>query len=164
MKPDIVELPKDVSPPVYDLIIGVKTMANLGCVLDFQNKEITLDHITIPMRPLRSFMDQKALNSLFQAFVKPSSTKALNDRTVKILDAKYEKANLPQVVEDNCSHLSKSQQTDLSKLLQEYETLFDGTLGDWDTEPIHLQLKPAATPFHGRPFPIPRIHLETLKK
>ena len=113
MKPDIVELPKDVSPPVYDLIIGVKTMANLGCVLDFQNKEITLDHITIPMRPLRSFMDQKTLNSLFQEFIKPSSTKALNDRTVKILDAKYKKANLPQVVEDNCSHLSKSQQTDL---------------------------------------------------
>ena len=46
----------------------------------------------------------------------------------------------------------------------EYETLFDGTLGDWDTEPIHLQLKPGATPFRGRPFPIPRIHLETLKK
>ena len=108
MKPDIVELPKDVSPPVYDLITGVQTMANLGCVLDFQNKEITLDHITIPMRPLRSFMDQKALKSLFQEFVEPSSTKALNDRTVKILDAKYEKANLPQVVEDNCSHPART--------------------------------------------------------
>ena len=50
------------------------------------------------------------------------------------------------------------------KLLREFETLFDGTLGDWDTEPIHLRLKPGATPIHGRPFPIPRIHLETLKK
>ena len=109
-------------------------------------------------------MDQKKLNSIFHKFEEPSATKALNDRTVKILDAKYEKADLPRVVEENCSHLSTSQKRDLLKLLREFETLFDGTLGDWDTEPIHLRLKPGATPFHGRPFPIPRIHLETLKK
>ena len=164
MKPDIVDMPADTSPPVYDLIIGVETMASLGCILDFQNNEITLDGTTLPMRPLRSFMDQKKLNSIFQKFEEPSVTKALNDRTVKILDAKYEKADLPRVVEENCSHLSTSQKRDLLKLLREFETLFDGTLGDWDTEPIHLRLKPGATPFHGRPFPIPRIHLETLKK
>ena len=138
--------------------------SSLGCILDFQNNEITLDSTTLPMRPLRSFMDQKKLNSIFQKFEEPSITKALNDRTVKILDAKYEKADLPRVVEENCSHLSTSQKRDLLKLLREFETLFDGTLGDWDTEPIHLRLKPGATPFHGRPFPIPRIHLETLKK
>jgi len=164
MKPDIVDMPADTSPPVYDLIIGVETMASLGCILDFQNNEITLDGTTLPMRPLRSFMDQKKLNSIFQKFEEPSVTKALNDRTVKILDAKYEKADLPRVVEENCSHLSTSQKRDLLKLLREFETLFDGTLGDWDTEPIHLRLKPGATPFHGRPFPIPRIHLETFKK
>ena len=100
-------------------------------------------------------MDQKKLNSIFQKFEEPSITKALNNRTVKILDAKYEKADLPRVVEENCSHLSTSQKRDLLKLLQEFETLFDSTLGDWDTKPIHLRLKPGATPFHGRPFPIP---------
>ena len=103
-------------------------------------------------------MDQKKLNSIFQKFEEPSVTKALNDRTVKILDAK------PRVVEENCSHLSTSQKRDLLKLLREFETLFNGTLGDWDTETIHLRLKPGATPFHGRLFPNPRIHLETLKK
>ena len=41
-------------------------------------------------------MDQKKLNSIFQKFEEPSVTKALNDRTVKILDAKYEKANHPE--------------------------------------------------------------------
>ena len=64
-------------------------MANLGCILDFQNNEITLDGTTLPMRPLRSFMDQKKLNSIFQKFEEPSVAKELNDRTVKILDAKY---------------------------------------------------------------------------
>ena len=164
MKPDIVDMPAESSPPVYDLIIGVETMASLGCLLDFSNKEITLDGTTLPMRPLRSFMCQKRLNSTFQKFIEPSVTEQLKERTVKILDAKYEKADLPSVVNENCPHLSVSQKKDLLELLNEFETLFDGTLGDWDTEPIHLRLKPGATPFHGRPFPIPRIHLETLKK
>ena len=92
MKPDIVDMPADTSPPVYDLII--ETMASLGCILNFQNNEITLDGTTLPMRPLRSFMGQKRLNSIFQKFEEPRVTKALNDRTVKILDAKYEKADL----------------------------------------------------------------------
>ena len=63
VKPDIIEIPKESSPPVYDMIIGIETMSKLGVVLDFNNHEITLDHITVPMRPLRSFMDQKGLNS-----------------------------------------------------------------------------------------------------
>ena len=62
---------------VYDLIIGVETMASLGCILDFRNNEITLDGTTLPMRPLRSFMDQKKLNSNFQKFEGPSITKVL---------------------------------------------------------------------------------------
>ena len=93
------------------------------------------------MRPLRSFMDQKGLNSIFQEFVEPTATKALTDRTVKILDAKYEKTDLPQVVQDNCTHLYVTQQRHLLKLLQDFEELFDGTLGDWDTEPMNLKTK-----------------------
>ncbi len=50
------------------------------------------------------------------------------------------------------------------KLLQEFEELFDGTLGDWDCNPVSLQLTKGAQPYHGRPFPIPKKHVETLKK
>ena len=96
MKPDIVDMPAGTSSPVYDLIIGVETMASLGCILDFQNNEITLDGTTLPMRPLRSFMDQKRLNSIFQKFEEPSVTKALNGRTVKILDVKTRKLTYPE--------------------------------------------------------------------
>ncbi len=48
--------------------------------------------------------------------------------------------------------------------MQDFEELFDGTLGDWDCTPVSLQLKEGAQPFHGRPFPIPKKHVETLKK
>ena len=50
------------------------------------------------------------------------------------------------------------------KLLQDFKELFHGTLGDWQTVPVSLQLKPGAKPYHGKPFPIPRVHKGTLKK
>ena len=37
VKPDIVQMPASMKPPVYDMIIGIETMSNLGCILDFQN-------------------------------------------------------------------------------------------------------------------------------
>ncbi len=49
------------------------------------------------------------------------------------------------------------------ELLQEFEELFDGTLGDWDCELIHLQLKEGSKPYHGWPFPIPNKHMEITK-
>ena len=86
------------------------------------------------------------------------------NRAVTTLDAKYKKANLPQVVHENCKHLTMSQWNCSFKLLLEFEELFDGTLGDWKTEPVKFQLKPGTAPYHGRAFPIPHIYLETLKK
>ncbi len=50
------------------------------------------------------------------------------------------------------------------KLLTKFEDLFDGTLSDWDTEPASLKLKEGSKPYHGRPFPTPKAHKDTLKK
>jgi hypothetical protein len=80
---------------------------------------------------------------------------------IEILDAKYEKANLRAITKEEClDHLSATEKDKLLKLLQEFEELFDGTLGDWDCNPVSLQLKEGAQPYHGRPF----SHVETLKK
>ncbi len=49
-------------------------------------------------------------------------------------------------------------------LFTKYEDLFDGTLGDWDTEPVSFELKEGAKPYHGRAYPVPHAHKETLKK
>ena len=53
-------------------------------------------------------------------------------RAVHILDANYKKADFPAVVKI-CTHLSQHKQNELLKVLQEFEDLFDGTLGDWNT-------------------------------
>jgi hypothetical protein len=84
---------------------------------------------------------------------------------IEILDAKYEKANLRAITEEEClNYLSATKRNKLLKLQQEFEELFDGTLGDWDCNLVSLQLKVGAQPYHGRPFPIPKKHADTLKK
>ena len=47
------------------------------------------------------------------------------------------KDNIVQTISKNCSHLSKSKQNKIINLLKKYEELFDSTLGDMKTSPVH---------------------------
>ena len=49
-------------------------------------------------------------------------------------------------------------------LLKKFEQLFDRTLGNWRTKPVSFQLKDGVTPYHGRAFPIPKVHKEVIMK
>eukprot|EP00804_Cyclotella_cryptica_P007817 CCRYP_001403-RB/>CCRYP_001403-RB protein AED:0.40 eAED:0.64 QI:0/0/0/1/0/0/3/0/379 len=73
-------------------------------------------------------------------------------------------AHTRAIVKDNYTHLSNPEQAKLLELLQEFEELFSWKLGDWDCKPVSLQLKEGAQPCHGRPFPIPKKHVETTKR
>ena len=72
----------------------------------------------------------------------PIGTCEATKKTVDILDAKYEKAYLPAIVHDNCSHLDSLQQAKLLALLQRNNNCVDGTLGGFQTNPLrfHLQI------------------------
>ena len=45
-------------------------------------------------------------------------------------------------VVDGYTHLSATEKAKLMILLYQYEDLFNGTLGDWKTEPVNIKLKP----------------------
>ena len=68
-------------------------------------------------------------HNAFQA-QEPISTQKATKRVMGILDAKYDKADLPEIVRTCCPHLTPSEQDMLLSLLLDYESLFDGTLGD----------------------------------
>ena len=93
----------------------------------------------------------------------PTSTEQATQRAVKILDAKYKKADLQAVV-TYCTQLNSVEKNKLLELLKKFEPLFDGTLGHWTTKPVSFQLKDRVTPYHGRAFPIPKVHKETIIK
>ena len=42
--------------------------------------------------------------------------------------------------------------------------MFGGNLGTWHGKPYDIKLKSDAEPYHGKPFPIPRIHELTFKQ
>ena len=70
-------------------------------------------------------------------------TDSVRDSTTKIkrvLDAKYEKADLDEVVCSN-QHLTQEEWVKLKGLLYKYESLFDGNLGSWLGEDVHIELK-----------------------
>jgi hypothetical protein len=52
----------------------------------------------------------------------------------------------------------------LLALLLKFEELFDDMLGDWKLPPVPFELKEGAKRYHGRPYPIPKIHKATLMK
>jgi hypothetical protein len=143
-------------------------MNELGIELDFKTKVITIDEITLPMKNINHLHGTNKLRILKlnnSLAMKPKSTlDATKHYVTQILDAKYNKADLQSIVRDNCNHPSAEQQKKLLQLLMKYESLFNGTFGDCKTTPVSFQLKEGATPYHGRAFPVPKIHRKVLIK
>jgi hypothetical protein len=168
LHPDIVEYSKGSPTPLYDLIIGKQTLHDIGAVLDFKERTITIDDILLPMRNINNLQLKSSIsralkfNSNFAQ--EPESTRNATKRVVEILDAKYDKADLPSIVKNDCAHLSTPHQNLLLVLLLKYEELFDGMLGDWKLLPVSFELKEGAKPYHGRLYSIPKVHKAALKE
>jgi hypothetical protein len=65
----------------------------------------------------------------------PVSTGNATKCVMEILDAKYDNADLPSIIKNNCTHLSTSHCNLLLALLLKFEELFDGMLRDWKLPP-----------------------------
>ncbi len=166
--PGIVVYPKGGLKPLHNLIIGKQTLHDIGSRLDFKERAITIDDILLPMRNINNLQLKSSisralkLNSSYAQ--EPESTRNATKCVVEILDAKYDKADLPSIVKNNCVHLSTPHWNLLFALLLKYKELFDGRLGDWKLPPVSIELKEGAKPYHGRPYPIPKVHKATLMK
>jgi hypothetical protein len=128
---------------------------------------ITFDETILPMRDINKLQGSSMLRVLrhnHSLSMEPQSTQDATKRAMRILDGKYTKADLWLVVRDNCKHLKVDQQKKLLQLLTNYESLFDGTLGDWKTKQDSFQLKKGASLYHGQAFLVPKIHKDTLIK
>jgi hypothetical protein len=133
-------------------------------MLDFKKKTIANDEILSPMRNINNLQikptTSRALKQNSCLAQEPVSTPNAPKCIIEILDTKYDKADLPSIVKNNCTHLSTSH----CNLLLALEELFEGMLGDWNLPPVSFELKKGVKPYHGRPYPIPKIHKATLNK
>ncbi len=135
-------------------------MKEYGIIFDFKVKMITVDEVKLPIQNINYLQGSSTLCVLMlnhSIAMEPQSTQDATKRVTRILDAKYQKADLQTIVQDNCKHLNTDQQKKLLKLLTKYELLFDGTLGDWRTKPVSFQLREGVSPYHGQAFPVPKF-------
>jgi hypothetical protein len=102
--------------------------------LDFQEKTIKTDKILLPMRNIANLQLKPSITRVLRQNTcfaqEPISTHSSTKCVVEILDAKYEKADLPAIIREDCSHLKASDREKLLSVLLKFKSLLDGTLGD----------------------------------
>ena len=72
--------------------------------------------------------NQFYIEELYEMSQESDIVNAIHSHGAKILDAKYEKANLDKEIEE-LQRLNSEQKSKLKSLLYKYESLFDGSLG-----------------------------------
>ncbi len=127
VEPDIIEYGKN-NKPQYDLILGFKTKKEFGIILDFKDKMITVDEVKLPKQNIKYLQGSNTLRALKRDHSLAMELHSTQDATkcvMRIIDAKYKKADLQSIVGDICKHLNANQQKKLLQILKKYETLFD---------------------------------------
>lgn len=150
------------APCRYDAIIGRNVLTKLGIILDFKNKTIEWDEKLTPMVMVPLPPQLQCNDDAFRSdTIGKVDDSGYHSKTIR--ESNYGKVDVGEVV-NACSHLSSSQKRDLKRVLQKFETLFDGTLKVYPDEKIHLDLDPTVKPHCARTYPIPRTQLEVFKK
>jgi hypothetical protein len=75
-----------------------------------------------------------SVEALIEVYMSANEPQTLRDKyyqATKILDAEYKPASLDDVIK-TCENLHVEKQHQLKTLLQKYEHLFDGTLGEFN--------------------------------
>jgi hypothetical protein len=132
----------------YDMIIGKDLLhEELGIDLLFSLGVMKWDNATVPMRDPSQLRDSNIDDFEDEIFSMHDPTTTDAARIQEIMDVKYAPADIHDMV-SKCDHLTNTERSNLKMLLHKFESLFHGTLGTWNTEPIDLKLKdPEAQPY-----------------
>jgi hypothetical protein len=98
----------------------------------------------------------------YDAACEPQHVDAANQRKTRILDAKLKIGWLKR--DYKCiSTIDDIEGNSILGLLRKCEHLSDGTLGNFETFDVKLNLREDAKLYHAKAFPVSEIHHNTLK-
>jgi hypothetical protein len=128
--------------------------------MNFNDHTVTWDIDTIPMKDRGTLSSIEALIDVYMSENEPQTLRDEYSRAIKILDAEYKPASLDDDIK-TCENLHVEEQHQPKTLLQKYEHLFDGTLGEFKienlTQAICPQLMdPNCKSIHARAYTVPR--------
>ena len=115
----------------YDVILSGDFLEKIGMNLLYKSLEIEWQGNVMPIETINK-PDQFAIRveqRLSQLEVDDMGLEIDSYLSALIMDAKYEKLDIPSFVTTHCSHLRASQQKDLQALLSKHSKLFDDMLG-----------------------------------
>jgi len=130
----------------HDVILGRDVLTALGVIINFDNGTVKWMEHVVKMKSRdhwrSSFNTTLALDANYLDVL---------DEDAFILDAKYEATTAREVAQAQ-KHLTKEQQDLLEKALANTDGLFDGKLGRYKAEEVHLEVEEGATPVHSRAY------------
>lgn len=159
-------------PSRYDIIFGSDFLRKAGIKLNYDTGFMEWYDCILPLRDPHGLTEEEFMHMAESFHVQEDDDffgeDWLDSFATEILDAKYDKADIPTVIAAQ-NHLNEQQKKELSEVLQKYTKLFDGTLGEYPHRKIHIELEEEVngtkvSPVHARAYPVPYIHLETFKK
>ena len=116
-------------------------MSKVGITLNYKELKIEWLGNTIPMESLNEQNDLAAhVDSYLMQIEEDDFTLEDCYGAQEILDAKYEKVDVEEV-SNSCTHLTPKQRGELKALMLIHTKLFDGTLGKYPGEPMHIELE-----------------------
>jgi hypothetical protein len=98
----------------YRMIIGRDLLGKLGIKLNFNDKTVTWDTDTIPMKDRGLLNSQKAITEIYLTVNEPHRLMDEFSRSTKILDAEYKPAILEEVIK-TCENLNNTNYSKYSK-------------------------------------------------
>ena len=152
----------DKDKALYDMIIGLDLMTEIGVFVDTEEKVIRWGGDTTPMG-MRGAIDENTIHAIYQLAQDTPILQQAEERHKRILDADYSAVDIDNYVQE-LQNLTSVEKKRLKALLHKFPKLFQGGLGVLDVPPVHLELKPDAKPFHSRAFPVPQAYKETTKR
>ena len=138
----------------YDMVLGRDLMQSLGLDILNSTQKFKWNGIEIDMVPTGHWSGGKNVRE-FRATQEHNEVK-------NILESKYEKADLHEVLA-NLPHLTEDQQQALLAVFLQHEDLFLRKVGTWKGKPIDIQLKDNVKPYHAKAYRVPQAYLQTFK-
>ena len=152
----------------YDVILGADFLGKTGIIINHEKNVCEWLGLTVPMRHANDLMEED-FHAMAESFLVQQEDEDFgedwleNYATSPVLDAKYEKVEIEDVVSAQ-THLTSDQQNDLRDLLSKYTKLFDGTLGCYPHKEFHIDIDETVQPVHSRPYPIAKVNELAFKK
>ena len=144
-------------PCRYDIILGRDTLQQLGIDVKYSNQTIEWKEQTVTMKPYSFWNDP------YNVYYTLANEDAIEEHYAQqIKHAKYNKADIDEVTKQ-LTYLTQQQQNELNTTLKSFPILFNGQLGKYTKNKVHLFLKPNAQPYHGKAYAVAQLHQQVFK-